>query len=321
MSSMSRYAIGVSLFALVLVWVTGVVAAPLEVERRAISTDVFSKLKFFSQYSAAAYCEGNNNSTGTKIVCPVGNCPDVQSANTNTVSEFENSLATDVTGFVATDSTNQLIVISFRGSQSLRNWITNLNFPVDETDICADCEASRGFWRSWKEAQGGVLTAVKTARAENPNFKLVSTGHSLGGALASLAAGVLRSQGVTVDLYTYGAPKIGQTNLVKYLSQTDRGSNFRVTHLDDPVPRLPPSLFGYRHISPEYYISSGNTAQPTANDVTRYEGVNNKQGNEKDTGFSVDAHVQYFGHISGCGGDDFEFKMKRDLEMTDIVKM
>lgn len=45
-----------------------------------------------------------------------------------------------------------------------------------------------------------MLSAVTAARAQYPNFKIVATGHSLGGALASLAAGVLRSQSVNVDL-------------------------------------------------------------------------------------------------------------------------
>jgi hypothetical protein len=66
-------------------------------------------------------------------------------------------------------------------------------------------------------------------------------------------------------------------------------------------------------VSPEYYISSGNTAQPTTNDITRYEGINNKQGNEKDTGFDTASHAWYFGPISACSpGDGIEWK--RDLE-------
>jgi len=108
------------------------------------------------------------------------------------------------------------------------------------------------------------MAAITQARAEHPDYKIVATGHSLGGALASLAAGVLRSQGVTVDLYTYGAPKVGLEGVSKYLSRTDMGLNFRVTHKNDPVPKLPPALLGYRHISPEYYVTSGNEVAVTA---------------------------------------------------------
>jgi thioesterase domain-containing protein len=44
------------------------------------------------------------------------------------------------------------------------------------------------------------LNAVATAQQQFPNFKVVSTGHSLGGALATLAGAVLRSRGLNVDI-------------------------------------------------------------------------------------------------------------------------
>jgi putative lipase involved disintegration of autophagic bodies len=48
-----------------------------------------------------------------------------------------------------------------------------------------------------------VLAAVSSAQASFPSFKVVVTGHSLGGALASLGAAVLRSKGVGADLVRF----------------------------------------------------------------------------------------------------------------------
>ncbi|KAF2801051.1 alpha/beta-hydrolase [Melanomma pulvis-pyrius CBS 109.77] len=296
-----------------------VTAAPAQVQRRAISADVFGKLEFFSQYSAAAYCQGNNNSTGTKITCSEGNCDLVEAADTTTITEFQNSIKTDVTGFVAVDKTNSLIVVSFRGSKSLQNWVTDFSFVTTKSTLCADCDVSSGFWDSWNEAQEGVLAAVATARKENPSFQVIATGHSLGGALATIAAGVLRDQGVGVDLYTYGAPKIGLEGIATHIQNATPGGNFRVTHLNDPIPRLPPTWLGFRHIEPEYYISSDNTAHPTTNDVTVFK--DDSGGNEKDPELDQDAHRMYFGRIGACEGDDSikQGELGDDKSVLDLV--
>jgi predicted lipase len=105
-----------------------------------------------------------------------------------------------VTGFVAIDSTNGKIVISIRGSRSVRNWLGNVDFVAIPTDICDGCNVHQGFWRSWLEARAGILTAVEAAVAANPSYGIVATGHSLGAAIATLCAAHLRNNGYTVAL-------------------------------------------------------------------------------------------------------------------------
>lgn len=48
----------------------------------------FADLKYYAQYSAAAYCPNNSDSPFTSITCSTGNCPDVQAADATSVLEF-----------------------------------------------------------------------------------------------------------------------------------------------------------------------------------------------------------------------------------------
>ena len=79
--------------------------------------------------------------------------------------------------------------------------------------------------------------------------KLYITGHSLGGGMATLAAG--RQQQRCVYLYTYGSPRVGNK---------EYGFNFnvncyRVQNNNDIVPRVPPWILGYKHIGTNVYIN------------------------------------------------------------------
>ena len=201
-------------------------------------------------------------------------------------------------------------MLAFRGSQSVRNFVTDAKFPAVPVDICSGCTASQGFWESWKEARPGVMTALKTAASSHPNNRVIVTGHSLGGAIANFAAAEMRNSGTIVDLYTYGAPRVAGRSLSNYITNQNAGGNYRVTHKDDPVPRLPPVFLGFVHISPEYYISTPNDVVPTANDITKYNGAINLFGNTGNNPLKTDlsAHGWYFNEVGACGDGDFEFK-------------
>ena len=169
---------------------------------------------------------------------------------------------------------------------------------------------STGFWNSWLEARDGVLAALQTTAAAYPSSKVVVVGHSLGGALAALAAADLKKRGTPADLYTYGAPRVGGPATSNFISNQGMGTINRVTHKFDPVPRLPPVPFGFAHISPEYYISSPNKVPPTPADITRLDGSFNIMGNTGNNPLQLDitAHGWYFNSIGACGGSEFEFK-------------
>jgi len=87
------------------------------------------------------------------------------------------------------------------------------------------------------------------------------TGHSLGGAMATICAGrcklsVIRSN--PRALFTYGAPRVGNKRYVNYVKL----ECYRWVNHNDIVPHLPPAWLGYRHSGLELYLSAKGQVRP-----------------------------------------------------------
>lgn len=220
-------------------------------------------------------------------------------------------------GFVGTDPARKNIVLAIRSSHNVRNWITNLLFSFEDCDFVEDCKVHKGFANAWDEVRDSILASVSTAKAANPDFSVVATGHSLGGAIATIAAADLRRSGLPTDIYTYGCPRVGNKAFVNFVTDQP-GAEYRVTHIDDPVPRLPPMFLGYRHTSPEYWLSTGSTTTVdyTVADIKVCEGDASTKCNGGTFGLNVDAHKYYFSRTSACKTDGFEFR-GRDEDVSD----
>jgi len=100
----------------------------------------------------------------------------------------------------------------------------------------------RGFLRSldtiWREAEDAL-----------GDGKVWFTGHSLGAALATLAADRLPGSHA---LYTYGSPRVGD----KKFRQAFRANAYRFVNNNDGITVVPPgsSLFPYRHVGDLKYL-------------------------------------------------------------------
>ncbi|KAM0479979.1 hypothetical protein ACHAPX_004558 [Trichoderma viride] len=263
-----------------------------------------NNFSFYSQYAGASYC---NSATpaGQAVTCADDVCDDVSGI---VVNSFTGS-STGIGGFVAVDSAHQLIVLSVRGSNNLRNFITDVTFAFSDCAFADGCEVHDGFNDAWNEIADAATAAISQAVAANPGFSIVTTGHSLGGAVATLAAADLRTQGYSIDIYTYGSPRVGNDVFANFVT-AQPGGEFRVTHVDDPVPRLPPILFEYRHVSPEFWLSTGDssTIDYTIAQIEVCTGISNTDCNAGTSGLDVSAHSNYFEHISGCAPSPLQFK-------------
>ncbi len=94
-------------------------------------------------------------------------------------------------------------------------------------------------------------------REVHPKDSLWITGHSLGGALAQLAAYyVPRDLNLPITgLYTFGAPRLLDPQMALNLKKQKFFPVYRYVHAADIVPRVPPWFLGFRHGAQEIYIS------------------------------------------------------------------
>lgn len=215
-------------------------------------------------------------------------------------------------GFVGADPVRSEIVVAFRGTKSVRNWVADLDFSTDSCEDLpvpddSDCKVHSGFNAAWNEIKDSLYSFVDTAKQTYPNYTVVVTGHSLGGAVATIATAHLRATGTPCSLYTFGSPRVGNQDFVDFVAGQE-GAQFRVTHASDPVPRVPPtwSLLGkYRHLSPEYWLTVDDWENllPSAVNVANFQvcvGTENGACNAGTDGLDFSAHSWYLRTISAC---------------------
>lgn len=165
------------------------------------------------------------------------------------------------------------IVVAFRGSQSptsidgFKDWLlTNArNFLVlPEGRIGTDFAAAgvgarfhRGFMEALAEVWDPLYATVDEAmrRQERP---LWITGHSLGGAIALLAAWRLHQKFIPIhQICTFGAPMVGNAAAAEAYHREFPGKIVRYVDFGDMVPRLPTmSLLNnhYDHVQREIVV-------------------------------------------------------------------
>ena len=100
---------------------------------------------------------------------------------------------------------------------------------------------------------------MNTLLQAHSTASLFVTGHSLGGALATLAALDIKlnvSPNVRITLYTYGQPRVGNEKLSDLIFSKLDGKYIRVTHYDDTVAHVPPLVSYFKHAGNEVWYKN-----------------------------------------------------------------
>jgi hypothetical protein len=180
--------------------------------------------------------------------------------------------------YIATNDDH--IVVAFRGTESpssmdglkdilLTDAANLLIQPQGDlgTDFAAAGVAARwhdGFMRALASVWDPLLEAVQAERQRNDRPVWI-TGHSLGGALALLAAWRFKRKVIPIhQIYTYGGPMVGNEEVAAAIDRELPDRVFRYVNDQDPVPQLPTlSLLAnsYRHSQKEVLLGAAAAGQ------------------------------------------------------------
>ncbi|KAJ7069518.1 Alpha/Beta hydrolase protein, partial [Mycena amicta] len=213
---------------------------------RSISPALYDDLVLYSKYSSAVY----------QFICarPLGNT-------------LVHSVCFELgrtQGFIVRDDARQEIVVAFRGTFSLSDAITDAKIllkPLVSPGIVGlvDVDVHWGFLDAYNDVANDVLATVAAQLkiVGRSHYRVVVTGHSLGGAIASLAAPSLKTAfpGTDIKLFTFGQPRVGNALFARYVEKLIGVENiFRAVHtFVDGVPTMLPRFLGYEHFATEYW--------------------------------------------------------------------
>ncbi|KAJ1960592.1 hypothetical protein GGI12_003716 [Dipsacomyces acuminosporus] len=214
-------------------------------------------LERLSTYAGAAYKVGK-----TSWDCHL-NC-EVPSTNGTIVHYHWNTSGPDSYGYIASNPHSKEIFVAYRGSTTILDWVEDFTALQVPSPLGVPGSLMHvGFQLAYSAAAKEVKATVSKLLAQYPDYTLVLTGHSLGGAQAATAAtdfAATHPEWIPrMKLVTFGQPRIG--NIVHSLWLSSRGfPYFRVVNKGDIVPHVPFMWMNYVHGPQEvWYDMDGQT--------------------------------------------------------------
>ncbi|XWS13547.1 hypothetical protein CRYUN_Cryun36dG0046100 [Craigia yunnanensis] len=197
-------------------------------------------------------------------------------------SEFEkicflDNATTDTQVAIWRDSARRRLVIAFRGTEQTR-WKdlrtdlmlvpAGLNPERIGGDFKQEVQVHSGFLSAYDSVRIRIISLIKASigyidEITEPlqRWQVYVTGHSLGGALATLLALELSSSqlakrgAISVTMYNFGSPRVGNRRFAEVYNEKVKDS-WRIVNHRDIIPTVP-RLMGYCHVAQPVYLASG----------------------------------------------------------------
>ncbi len=215
---------------------------------------------------------------------PIGeNVDSAQKAIENTAKEVVkvNQKIPVYFGFVLSSKQHNIIV--FRGTQRTMEWVLNINavYATKKSKVFSQYGAVHpGFSTIYSKISAQILEAAKKL---DPSVPCYISGHSLGAAIATLAAidiaahiPELKKQ---VQLYTYASPRVGDSAFAREHNRLVLNS-YRVVNLADAITLVPFTVLfktEYVHVGEEWSFLAQNHDVMPNHVVDTYRNAIDKQ--------------------------------------------
>jgi len=213
--------------------------------------------------------------------------------------------------FIAHDPATNTIVVAHQGTDP-EDLLSDLNdveiakstlnatlFPNAGSDV----EVHDGFADTQGRTADLVLSTVQSALSSTGATAVVATGHSLGAAVASLDAVMLKMHldpSIAVTTTVFGLPRVGNQAWANLVDSVLGSSLAHISNQNDPVPTVPPQFLDFQHPSGEAHITAVESSSGQAS-IEACPGQENEHCSDANSVFdiSIQNHLgPYFNGIS-----------------------
>ncbi len=185
-------------------------------------------------------------------------------------------------GFVLSSRNHNIIV--FRGTQRTIEWVLNINAVYATNDRKVASQSYGAIHPGFSTIYSNIATqTLEAAKKLNPSVPCYLSGHSLGAAIATLAAidiavniPQLQKQ---VQLYSYASPRVGDRVFAREHNRVVPNS-YRVVNLADAITLVPFTVFfktEYVHVGEEWAFLAQNGDVMPNHVVDTYKSAIDKQ--------------------------------------------
>lgn len=146
--------------------------------------------------------------------------------------------------YVGVNHSKKKIIVAYRGTKNVKQLVeealVSLAFPKQPFEAGGRVQVY--FYNAHLKLYNKTKYHVIGLQSKYPDYRILVLGHSLGGAIASLASASLVYENITqsnrLTLYTFGMPRVGNQ---QYARAHDRlvPNSYRLVHYRDIVVHLP----------------------------------------------------------------------------------